>query len=112
MKYKAVIFDMDGTVLNTIEDITDSVNYILGKYGIALRSVDEVKHFVGNGARVLMDKAIPEGEAHPLFEQILAEVEGQSPENFEKYNRLKRSLEQRMYEWEILSEQLEEIVES
>ena len=45
------------------------------------------------------------------IEQILAEVEGQSPENFEKYNRLKRALEQRMYEWEILSEQLEEIVE-
>ncbi len=75
MKYKAVIFDMDGTVLNTIEDITDSVNYILGKYEIPLRSVDEVKHFVGNGARVLMDKAIPEGEAHPLFEHILAEYE-------------------------------------
>ena len=43
------------------------------------------------------------------IEQILAEVEGQSPENFEKYNRLKRSLEQRMYEWEILSEQLDEV---
>ena len=41
------------------------------------------------------------------IEQILAEVDGQSPENFEKYNRLKRSLEQRMYEWEILSEQLQ-----
>ena len=46
------------------------------------------------------------------IEQILAEVEGQSQENFEKYNRLKRALEQRMYEWEILSEQLEELVES
>ena len=46
------------------------------------------------------------------IEQILAEVEGQSPENFEKYNRLKRSLEQRMYEWEILSEQLAEIAEN
>ena len=46
------------------------------------------------------------------IEQILAEVDGQSPENFEKYNRLKRSLEQRMYEWEILSEQLAEIAEN
>jgi len=43
------------------------------------------------------------------IEQILAEVAGQSPENFEKYNRLKRSLEQRMYEWEILSEELSEL---
>lgn len=43
------------------------------------------------------------------IEQILAEVDGQSPDNFEQYNRLKRSLEQRMYEWEILSEQLEDL---
>ena len=43
------------------------------------------------------------------IEQILAEVAGQSPENFEKYNRLKRDLEHRMYEWELLSEQLAEI---
>ncbi len=75
MKYKAVIFDMDGTVLNTIEDITDSVNVILDRYGIPLRSVDEVRHFVGNGARVLMNKAIPEGEEHPQFEKILGDYE-------------------------------------
>jgi len=43
------------------------------------------------------------------IEQILAEVSGQSPENFEKYNRLKRDLEHRMYEWELLSEQLAEL---
>ena len=43
------------------------------------------------------------------IEQILADVAGQSPENFEKYNRLKRDLEHRMYEWEILSEQLAEL---
>ena len=46
------------------------------------------------------------------IEQVLAEVEGQSPENFEKYNRLKRDLEHRMYEWELLSEQLAEITEN
>ncbi len=45
------------------------------------------------------------------IEQVLAEVEGQSPENFEKYNRLKRDLEHRMYEWELLSEQLAEITD-
>ncbi len=75
MRYKAVIFDMDGTVLNTIEDITDSVNVILERYELPLRTVDEVRHFVGNGARVLMSKAIPEGEEHPLFDEILKEYE-------------------------------------
>ncbi len=73
--YTTVIFDMDGTVLNTIEDITDSVNVILGRYGLPERSVDEVRHFVGNGARVLMEKAIPEGSGHPLFDEILREYE-------------------------------------
>ena len=66
---------MDGTVLNTIEDITDSVNVIMKRYSLPQREVDEVRHFVGNGARVLMNKAIPEGEAHPLFEEILKEYE-------------------------------------
>jgi phosphoglycolate phosphatase len=75
MKYTTVIFDMDGTVLNTIEDITDSVNYILRKYDLPERTVDEVRHFVGNGARVLMDKAIPSGEQHPLFTEILRDYE-------------------------------------
>ena len=70
-----VIFDMDGTVLNTIEDITDSVNVILERYELPMRSIDEVRHFVGNGARVLMAKAIPQGEEHPLFERILKEYE-------------------------------------
>ena len=75
MKINTVIFDMDGTVLNTIEDITDSVNVMLERYELPQRSVDEVRHFVGNGARVLMSRAIPQGEEHPLFEQILKEYE-------------------------------------
>ena len=75
MKYTTVIFDMDGTVLNTIEDITDSVNVILRKYDLPERTVDEVRHFVGNGAKVLMDKTIPTGEQHPLFTEILKEYE-------------------------------------
>ena len=75
MGYKAVIFDMDGTVLNTIEDITDSVNVILRRYDLPLRTVDEVRHFVGNGARVLMSRAIEQGEEHPLFDEILREYE-------------------------------------
>ncbi len=73
MKYKAVIFDMDGTVLNTIEDITDSLNYVLEKHGFPLRSVEEVRHFVGNGAKQLICKVMDGGEQHPLFDDILRE---------------------------------------
>ena len=59
MKYKAVLFDMDGTLLSTLEDICDAVNAILTRYGWPERSLEEVRSFVGNGAGRLMERAIP-----------------------------------------------------
>ena len=61
MMYNTVIFDLDGTLLNTLEDLTDSVNYALGKFGYPLRTIDEIRRFVGNGVKVLMDLAVPKG---------------------------------------------------
>lgn len=58
-KYKAVIFDLDGTLLNTLEDLMDSVNYGLGKYGLPERSLEEIRRFVGNGVRKLIERAVP-----------------------------------------------------
>lgn len=75
MKFKAVIFDMDGTLLNTIEDITDSVNYILRKYDMPERTLDEVKHFVGNSSVKLIERAIQGGRENPQFDQILSDYE-------------------------------------
>lgn len=69
---KAVIFDLDGTLLNTLYDLTDSVNYALEKYGQPQRSIDEVREFVGNGIRNLMLLAVPGGEDNPMFEEIFA----------------------------------------
>lgn len=68
---EAIIFDLDGTLLNTLEDLTDSVNAALVKYNMPIRSQEEVKNFVGKGLRNLMKKAIPQGEEHPQFEEIL-----------------------------------------
>lgn len=59
MKYAAVIFDMDGTILNTLDDLTDSLNYVLGKMGYPLRTAREVAGFLGNGVNVLVKKALP-----------------------------------------------------
>ena len=73
MRYNTVIFDMDGTLLNTIEDITDSVNTILKKNGYPTWSVRDVMHFVGNGAKVLMEKALPQGRNNPEFDRITRE---------------------------------------
>ena len=69
---KAVIFDMDGTLLDTLADITDSVNEALKVHELPMRTSDEIRRFVGNGARHLIACAIPDGEKNPLFETTLA----------------------------------------
>ena len=60
MKYEAVIFDLDGTLLNTLQDIADGVNYALRSFGYPERTVDEIRRFVGNGAVKLLERALPE----------------------------------------------------
>lgn len=61
MKYTIAIFDLDGTILNTLEDLADSTNYALKACGYPERTIDEVRQFVGNGIRKLMERAVPEG---------------------------------------------------
>ena len=61
MKYMIAIFDLDGTILNTLEDLADSTNYALKTHGYPERTMDEVRQFVGNGIRKLMERAVPEG---------------------------------------------------
>ncbi|MCD8241290.1 MAG: HAD-IA family hydrolase [Lachnospiraceae bacterium] len=67
-----VIFDMDGTLLDTLEDIYLSVNAVLGEAGLPLRTLDEIRQFVGVGSRALMRRCIEGGEAHPKFETCYA----------------------------------------
>lgn len=61
MAYKLAIFDLDGTILNTLEDLADAVNYALGEHDFPARTIDEVRRFVGNGIRKLMERAVPAG---------------------------------------------------
>lgn len=56
-----VLFDLDGTLLDTLEDLTDSVNYALDVFGYPSRTLDEVRSFIGTGAANLIRKAVPEG---------------------------------------------------
>lgn len=53
-----IIFDLDGTLLNTLDDLSDSVNFALSKWGLPNRTIDEVRQFVGNGVEMLMKRAI------------------------------------------------------
>lgn len=61
--YKAAIFDMDGTLTDTLEDLHDSVNEMLAHYNFPPRTLDEVRQFVGNGARKLMIRALPAAQS-------------------------------------------------
>ncbi len=73
MKYALAIFDMDGTILNTLDDMTDSLNVILSKYKFPLHTLDEVRFMVGNGIPKLVERALPNGRNTADFEKILAD---------------------------------------
>ena len=65
-----VIFDMDGTLLDTLEDLRDSVNFALEKYKYPKRTIEEIRNFVGNGVKVLVDKALPGGTENEDFDDV------------------------------------------
>lgn len=69
-RYKLVIFDMDGTILNTLEDLADSINYALRENGFAERTMDEVRKFVGNGIGKLVERAVPEKAGQAEKERV------------------------------------------
>ena len=71
MKFDAIIFDLDGTLLNTLFDLKESTNFVLGKYGYPERTIEEVRMFIGNGVAKLIERALPEGLKNPLYEQCL-----------------------------------------
>ena len=60
MKYDAVIFDLDGTLTDTLEDLKNSVNFAMREFGFPERTTDEVRSFVGNGVKRLIDLSVPE----------------------------------------------------
>ena len=76
MKYKAVVFDLDGTLLYTLEDLYLATNHALTQLGLPPRTRDEVRSFVGNGYRQLFRLAVPEGTPEELQEQALEVFNG------------------------------------
>lgn len=71
-KYDTIIWDMDGTLLDTLDDLADSVNEALTAFALPVRTRDEVRAFIGNGVARLMELSVPGGLAHPNFEEIFA----------------------------------------
>lgn len=87
---KTIIFDMDGTILDTIVDITNAVNYILEKNGMLKRTVDEVKFFVGNGLYKTLERSVPEGTNEEvvkgIYEEMVAYYKAHSDINTKPYD--------------------------
>lgn len=81
MKYKTLIFDLDGTLLNTLDDLTASVNYAMGQCGFPERTIDEVRSFIGNGVKVLIRRAIPEGTGEAEYNKAHSEFRKHYSEN-------------------------------
>ncbi|MBR1688794.1 MAG: HAD-IA family hydrolase [Prevotella sp.] len=72
MNYETYIFDLDGTLLNTLDDLAAATNYALRQHGMPVHSVNDVRRFVGNGVKKLMERAIPGGTENPQFEDTLS----------------------------------------
>ncbi|HAH61244.1 MAG TPA: HAD family hydrolase [Treponema sp.] len=73
MKYSAAIFDMDGTILNTLDDLECATNYALAENNLPQRTTDEVRGFVGNGVRRLIERAVPDGTPVSLVDAVYAD---------------------------------------
>lgn len=73
MKYNTVIFDLDGTLLNTLEDLTDCVNYTMKVFGYKERTMEEVRRFVGNGIGMLVRRAVPDYVTDEQYEKVFEE---------------------------------------
>lgn len=116
-KADTVIFDLDGTLLDTLDDLADSVNYCMKKYGCPLRTREEVRQMVGNGVRVLMEKAMPQGADHPQFSQCSADFSSYYKEHmldttkpFEGIDRLLEELDRRGFQLAIVSNKFDAAV--
>ena len=72
MKYKAAIFDLDGTLLDTLDDLWDAVNHTMDAYGFPRRTREEVRSFVGNGVERLIELSVPDGLNNPKFTEAVA----------------------------------------
>lgn len=78
MSYSGIIFDVDGTLLDSIQDLADSMNFVLSRHGFPVHDIEKYKQFVGNGMRVLAISALPEEERdEEKVNRYLGELEKQ-----------------------------------
>lgn len=116
-KIDTVIFDMDGTVLNTLEDLTISVNYTLRHFGMPERSMEEYRRFFGSGIKYALQRAVPEGTADALIEEMLPVFKKHYDKHcldhtkpYEGVQALMKQLKERGYKLAIVSNKIDSAV--
>lgn len=88
MKYKAVIFDLDGTLLDSLEDLADSANSVLAGLGYPIHPVDDYKYFVGDGMKSLMTRILPaERRRESLIDQCVEQMRNEYRRRWDKKSR-------------------------
>ncbi len=112
-KYQAILFDLDGTLLNTLEDLYLSTNYALAYYGYKPRTKEEVRCFVGNGVKVLIDKAAPKDcdNLTQVLDTFKAHYEKHATDHIEIYDgilELLKELKQRNIKIGVVTNKFEE----
>lgn len=82
MSYKLAIFDLDGTILDTLEDLADSVNFALSVHSYPLRTIAEIQSFIGNGVSKLIERSVPAGTDKSVEKEVLADFRAHYKTNF------------------------------
>jgi phosphoglycolate phosphatase len=118
-KYDTIIWDMDGTLLDTLDDLADSVNAALTEYQLPVRTRDEIRSFIGNGINRLLELSVPGGKEHPRFEEILSffkdYYKGNSSNKTKPYaglDKLLPELKKRGYRMAIVSNKIDSAVKT
>lgn len=87
MKYELVIFDLDGTILNTLGDLAGAVNHALSAHGFPTHDVEDIRRFIGNGVSNLMRRALPAGTSDATHAEVLTEFKAYYREHMNDLTR-------------------------
>lgn len=119
MKYNTIIFDLDGTLLNTLDDLKDSLNYALERHGYEMRTLEEVRRFVGNGVEKLVQRALPSHASNEEVQKCLATFKDHYKDNMQNKTRpydgiidLLAKLKSRNYNMAIVSNKFDAAVKA
>ena len=117
IKYDTIIFDLDGTLLNTLDDLCDSTNHALAINNLPKRTYEEIRTFVGNGILQMITLAVPNGTDNPKFEKVFEDFKSHYAKNCENKTKpyegteaLVRALSEKGFKLAIVSNKIDSAV--